>query len=240
MSEPARGVVITGAAGDLGRALCQRFLADGMTVFGADLAPQAASAAGHLVPVRVDVTDRQQMFDLAERAAAETRLEAWVNAAGIFVAGPVSGADEATWQRILAVNLGGTFHGCAAALQVLMRAGGGRIVNVGSVSGQVGGVGVHPAYGASKAGVHALTKTYALEGARHGVLCNAVAPGLLEGSMSLEFGDGARQRLEHANPLRRFGRMDEVAHVIRFLADPANTYMNGAIVPVNGGAYMPS
>ena len=152
----------------------------------------------------------------------------------------MSGADEATWQRILAVNLGGTFHGCAAALQVLVRAGGGRIVNVGSVSGQVGGVGVHPAYGASKAGVHALTKTYALEGARHGVLCNAVAPGLLEGSMSLEFGDGARERLAHANPLRRFGRMDEVAHVIRFLADPANTYMNGAIVPVNGGAYMPS
>lgn len=130
MSEAARGVVITGAAGDLGRALCQRFLATRMTVFGADLAPQAASEAGHLVPVRVDVTDRQQMFDLAERAAAETRLEAWVNAAGIFVAGPVSGADEATWQRILAVNLGGTFHGCAAALQVLVRAGGGRIVNV--------------------------------------------------------------------------------------------------------------
>lgn len=238
MSTPARGVVVTGAAGDLGRALCRRFVDDGWTVFAADLAPVAE--AERLLPARVDVTDRAQVFDLAERAAAAAPLQAWVNAAGIFVAGAVSDADEATWERIVAVNLGGTFHGCAAALRVLARAGGGRIVNVGSVSGQVGGTGVHPAYGASKAGVHALTKTYALEGARHGVLCNAVAPGLLEGSMSHEFGDRARERLESANPMRRFGRMDEVAHVIRFLADASNTYMNGAIVPVNGGAYMPS
>ena len=149
-------------------------------------------------------------------------------------------ADEAGWHRILAVNLTGTWHGCAAALPALARAGGGRIVNVGSVSGQIGGIAVHPAYGASKAGVHALTKTYALEGARHGVLCNAVAPGLIEGSMSGEFEARQRERMAQANPMRRLARMDEIARVIRFLAGASNTYMNGAIVPVNGGAYMPS
>lgn len=238
MSDRPRGVVITGAAGDLGRALCSGLLEDGFTVLAADVAP--IDTAARVVPVRVDVTDRRQVFELAERASAETRLEAWVNAAGIFTAGPVADADEAGWHRILAVNLTGTWHGCAAALPALARAGGGRIVNVGSVSGQIGGIAVHPAYGASKAGVHALTKTYALEGARHGVLCNAVAPGLIEGSMSGEFEARQRERMAQANPMRRLARMDEIARVIRFLAGPSNTYMNGAIVPVNGGAYMPS
>lgn len=99
---------------------------------------------------------------------------------------------------------------------------------------------MHPAYGASKAGVHALTKTYASEGARHGVLCNAVAPGLLEGTMSRAFGEVAREKLVRSAPLRRLGRVEEVVRVIRLLTDPETGYMNGAIVPVNGGAYMPS
>ena len=109
----------------------------------------------------------------------------------------------------------------------------------GSISGQVGGIAAHPAYGASKAGVHALTKTYALEGARHGVLCNAVAPGMLAGSMAGEFGEAQLEKLARAAPLRRLGRMEEIARVIRFLCDPTNTFMTGAIVPVNGGALMP-
>jgi len=238
MNQQGRGVVVLGAAGDLGRALCSGLVEDGFTVFAADIAP--IDAAAHIVPVRVDVTERGQVLALAQRASAETRLGAWVNAAGIFTACSVVDADEAEWQRILAVNLTGTWHGCAAGLAALARAGGGRIVNVGSISGQIGGVGAHPAYGASKAGVHALTKTYALEGARHGVLCNAVAPGLIEGSMSGEFNARQRERMTQANPMRRLARMDEIANVIRFLAGASNTYMNGAIVPVNGGAYMPA
>lgn len=237
-SDRATGVVVTGAAGDLGRALSASFADDGRTVYAADVAPVEPRRG--LVPVRLDVTDASAVRALAERAGRETRLWAWVNAAGIFVAGPVGEASQADWRRIIDVNLGGTFHGCAAALPVLVAAGGGRIVNVGSISGQVGGVGVHPAYGASKAGVHALTKTYALEGARHGVLCNAVAPGLLAGSMARGFGDAQLEKLARGAALRRLGRMEEIVRVIRFLCDPENGFMTGAIVPVNGGAYMPS
>ncbi len=236
MDAQTPGVVITGAAGDLGRDLARGFLADGWAVFGADIAPVAEAG---VVALALDVTDRAGVFALAGRAARESRLSAWINAAGIFRTGAVADAGEDDWHRIIAINLTGTFHGCAAALPALAAAGGGRIVNVGSISGQVGGVGVHPAYGASKAGVHALTKTFALEGARQGVLCNAVAPGLLEGRMGETFGAEQRERLARANPLRRFGRIAEVSRVARFLADPANEYVNGAIVPVNGGAYMP-
>jgi NAD(P)-dependent dehydrogenase (short-subunit alcohol dehydrogenase family) len=237
MTGASRAVVITGAAGDLGRALCDSFLADGYTVYAADRAASAPRPG--LEPVTLDVTDRAAVIALAQRAGRERKLQAWINGAGAFVACPVQEASAEDWQRIIAVNLTGTFYGCAAALPVLAAAGGGRIVNIGSISGQVGGVGAHPAYGASKAGVHALTKTYAGEGARYGVLCNAVAPGLLAGGMLREFNETQREKLARAAPLRRLGTMAEITYVIRFLADPANSYMTGAIVPVNGGAFMP-
>jgi len=163
--------VVTGAAGDLGRALSEALLADGYRVYGGDVAPVAPRAG--LVPVHLDVTERAATFALAERAAAEAGpLKLWINAAGILRVVKVLEADAADWERIIAVNLTGTFHGCAAALEAMRRGGGGRIVNIGSLSGQVGGTALHPAYGASKAGVHALTKTYALEGAR----CISCAP----------------------------------------------------------------
>jgi NAD(P)-dependent dehydrogenase (short-subunit alcohol dehydrogenase family) len=231
-------VVITGAAGDLGRALSASFMADGHTVFGADVV--AIEPCPRLIPVALDVTDRAGMFALAERAAeGHGGLSIWINGAGIVRVAKVLDADPEDWQRILAVNLTGTFHGCAAALAVMSRQGSGRIVNIGSLSGQVGGTGVHPAYGASKAGVHALTKSYALEGARYGVYCNAVAPSVIEGAMGEQFSERQREVLAQSNPLRRLARMDEVVGAIRYLASDAASYTNGVILPVNGGSYLP-
>jgi 3-oxoacyl-[acyl-carrier protein] reductase len=132
----------------------------------------------------------------------------------------------------------GTFHGCAAALEVMGRSGGGRIVNIGSLSGQVGGTGLHPAYGASKAGVHALTRTYALEGAKCGVYCNAVAPSVIEGALASQMSERQREQLARTNPLRRLARMPEVVDAVRYLASDAASYTNGVILPVNGGSYL--
>lgn len=231
-------VVITGAAGDLGRALCASFLADGYTVLAADIAPVEPREG--LAPVQLDVTERAATFALAERAAtAAGGLSIWINGAGIVRVARVLEADPEDWQRILAVNLTGTFHGCAAALAVMSRQRFGRIVNIGSLSGQVGGTGVHPAYGASKAGVHALTKSYALEGARYGVYCNAVAPSVIEGAMGDQFSERQRDQLAKGNPLRRLARMEEVVGAIRYLASDAASYTNGVILPVNGGSYLP-
>jgi NAD(P)-dependent dehydrogenase (short-subunit alcohol dehydrogenase family) len=108
--------VITGAAGDLGQALSEAFLADGFRVYGGDVVP-VESRAG-LVPVYLDVTDRATVFALAERAAHEAGpLRLWINAAGILRVVQVTEADPVDWERIIAVNLTGTFHGCAAALE---------------------------------------------------------------------------------------------------------------------------
>jgi len=230
--------VITGAAGDLGQALCDSFIADEFAVYAADVKKPAQKAG--LNSIKVDVTRRQQVFALAERAAKENDLMVWINCAGIFLGANVAEASDEMWHQIIAVNLSGTFYGCAAALSAMRRNVSGRIVNVGSISGQIGGVGVHPAYGASKAGVHALTKTYALEGSRHGIYCNAVAPGLLEGEMMYQLSEAQRESVIQASPQKRLGQIDEVVHAIRYLADDRAGYVNGVILPVNGGAYMPS
>ena len=222
--------VVTGGAGDMGRAIAARLERDGFQVIAADLRGDAEP---------LDVTDRAAVCALAGRVAAQGELAVWVNAAGLFLPCDVARASEADWDRIIAVNLTGVFHGCAAALAAMTPQRRGRIVNIGSISGQVGGVAVHPAYGASKAGVHALTKSYALEGARHRVLCNAVAPGLLDGAMSSQFSARQIERLARGAPLGRLGAMSEIAAVVAFLAGPGATYMTGAILPVNGGALMP-
>jgi NAD(P)-dependent dehydrogenase (short-subunit alcohol dehydrogenase family) len=111
-------------------------------------------------------------------------------------------------------------------------------VNIGSLSGQVGGTALHPAYGASKAGVHALTRTYALEGARYGVYCSAVAPSVIEGSMASQLSERQREQLVRTNPLRRLARMPEVVDAVRYLASEAASYTNGVVLPVNGGSYL--
>ena len=230
--------VITGAAGDLGQALAEAFVSDGYRVYGGDVVPVEPRAG--LVFVHLDVTDRAAVFALAERAAAEAGpLKLWINAAGILRVVKVLEADPVDWERIITVNLTGTFHGCAAALEVMRQNGGGRIVNIGSLSGQVGGTALHPAYGASKAGVHALTKTYALEGAKHGVYCNAVAPSVIDGAMARQMSERQREHLVRANPLRRLARVPEVVDAVRYLASDAASYTNGVILPVNGGSYLP-
>jgi NAD(P)-dependent dehydrogenase (short-subunit alcohol dehydrogenase family) len=229
--------VITGAAGDLGQALAEAFLAKGYRVYGGDIAPVEPRSG--LIGVHLDVTDRVAVFALAERAAVEAGpLKLWINAAGVLRVVKVADADPMDWERILAVNLTGTFHGCAAALEVMTRSGGGRIINIGSLSGQVGGTALHPAYGASKAGVHALTRTYALEGAKYGVYCNAVAPSVIEGAMASQMSERQREHLARTNPLRRLARMPEVVDAVRYLASDAASYTNGVILPVNGGSYL--
>jgi NAD(P)-dependent dehydrogenase (short-subunit alcohol dehydrogenase family) len=230
------GVVITGAGGDMGGGAAASFAADKFRVYAADLKPPPAT--DDIVPVSLDVRDRAAVFALAERAAAETELRTWINCAGVVATARVDDASEAEWERLIGVNLTGTFHGCAAAFAV-MRANappGGRIVNAGSISGQLGGVGPHPAYGASKAGVHALTKTYAIAGARYGIYCNAVAPAVIEGRMARAFGGAQLAKYVASVPMRRLAHMDEIVHAIRYLADPRASYTNGVILGLNGAS----
>lgn len=236
MAGNGRVAVVTGAAGDVGAALVSRLANDAWIVFAADIRAPSGGAGIH--PEILDVADADAVERLAEAAAAAGDLALWVNGAGIFHVGPVAQASSADWDRILGVNLTGTFNGCRAALGRLVP--GGRIVNMSSIAGQTGVTGIHPAYGASKAGVQSLTSVYAKEGAKRGITCAAVAPGVLDSAMGGQFSDDQRAKLEAATAFRRFGRVDEVVEAILFLADTARSgWINGATIPVNGGAWTP-
>ena len=169
------------------------------------------------------------------------RLDGLVNSAGTVHLGTVEDTDYATWRRVLAVNLDGTFLGCKHALPLLKRSGGA-IVNLSSISGIVGGHNL-AAYNASKGGVRLLTKSVALHGARlkPPVRCNSVHPAFLEGPMVEDIlaqtgrPDVARGQLARDIPLGRLGEPAEVAELCVYLLSDESRFVTGAEFAIDGG-----
>ena len=173
-----RIVLITGAAGAIGGAVAADVKAQGGIVIASDL------QAGTGIDVALDVTSEADWQRVtADIMQQHGRLDGLVNAAGIAVVGSIEKTDFATWRRVMAINLDGTFLGCKYAFP-LLRARGGAIVNLSSVLGLVGSAGL-AAYSASKGGVSLLTKSVALNGARYKppVRCNAICPAFIDGAM---------------------------------------------------------
>ena len=186
--------------------------------------------------VKCDVTDREQV-DAAVAAVAEELgpVDILVNNAGTLdhVAQFHEQSPE-LWERDLRVNLTGAFN-CAQAVWPAMRQKGwGRVVNMASVAGTLGGFG-QASYSTTKAGLLGLTKTLALEGARHGITANAIVPGII-GTEAFSFGNSEmNERMVKRTAMRRPGEPDEIAHVIAFLCSDLASYITGAEIPVTGG-----
>ncbi len=176
---------------------------------------------------------------IADVVDAHGRVDVLVNAAGVIHRnGGLDTTDDA-WSRVMAVNVDGVFFMCRAALEHMVSAGSGSIVNFGSIWGGIGSAGV-AAYCASKGAVHQLTKALALDHATDGIRINAVAPGEVDTPM-LSAERGSRpsaadlQALADATiPVKRLAQPEEIAEVVVFLASDAASYMTGAIVPVDG------
>jgi len=229
-------VLVTGAAGAIGRAIAQTIEAEGGTAITSDLAGRGN------VRHALDVTAESDWHRVTAVIAETTgRLDGLVNAAGIVAIGTVEDTDFATWRRVMAINLDGTFLGCKYALP-LLKSGGGSIVNISSVSGLVGGHNL-AAYNASKGGVRLLTKSVALHGARlkPPVRCNSVHPAFIEGPMAegmiAQFRDPARARekLAASVPLGRFGTPAEVAELAVYLLSEESAFVTGAEFVLDGG-----
>ena len=217
-------VVVTDVDGEGARRVAAGLEREGFPALGLDL----------------DVTSKESVR--AAVAAATARLgepAILVNNAGISVKNAVVDIPEAEWDRVLAINLKGTFLCTQAVLPAMIRARYGRIVNVASVAGKWGGGvfgGAH--YCASKAGVLGFSKTVAREVAAHGITVNCVAPGMIDTDIFGAASADVRSRLAEAIPLKRPGRPEEVAAAIAFLASAEAAYVTGEEIDVNGGFHM--
>jgi acetoacetyl-CoA reductase len=165
------------------------------------------------------------------------RVDYLVNNAGITIDKTVRKMSIAEWHSVVDVNLSGAFHMTKAVLDHMLERGSGRIVNISSVIGSTGNIG-QANYAASKSGLFGLTKSLALETARKGITVNCVAPGFIETEMVAAMPKAALDTVVEKIPLRRLGRPEEVARVVRFLLEDEAGYITGAIYNVNGGLEM--
>lgn len=241
--------VVTGAASGIGAGIAVAYAREGADVAVVDLADEEAArpvleairALGRrAVLVRADVADEAQVAAMAERVLAELgQVDVLVNNAGIFTQSLVQDMSVAEWDRVLAVNLRGTFLCTRALLGPMLERGFGRIINIASQLGQVGGVEVAH-YAASKAAVIGLTKSLAREVAHRGVLVNAIAPGPVNTPLLDSETDQWRAAKLAELPLRRFGEVDEITPTAVLLASAGGSFYVGQTLGPNGGDVMAS
>jgi NAD(P)-dependent dehydrogenase (short-subunit alcohol dehydrogenase family) len=236
MSESSKVAVVTGAARGIGLAIARRFAAEGWRVARLDIdAPELAKVDLGLA-IECDVAIPAQVTASVARVVAEFgRIDALVNNAGIAVFKPLLEHTWEEWSRVLAVNLSGPFLCTQACAPHMLKAGGGAVVNIGSISGLRAST-LRVAYGTSKAGLMHLTKQQAAELGNRGIRVNAVAPGPVDTAMARQVHTpDIRADYHDAIPLNRYGTEEEIASAVWFLCSDAGSYVNGQTLAVDGG-----
>lgn len=237
-----RTVIVTGAAGGIGWAVCEALAGEWkrMALFDLDEAPLAARAEAlrargvEALPFRVDLSDPAAIGPAVEAArAALGPIEGLVNNAGIIQLKPLAETTAGDFDLTMAINLRAPFLLIQAVAPGMIERGRGAIVSIASSAGKTGGSSAQGVYGASKAGVICLTKSFAKELAPHGVRVNSVSPALIETPMIKGL-----SHLAAAVPLGRLGQPREVAEVVAFLMSERSSFVTGEDVDVNGGFLM--
>ncbi len=243
-------VLITGGSRGIGRATAIAFAEAGARVainFHAD--KNAAAQAIEMLPgeghfaVRADISHPEAVEQLVNAAVQEMEgLDILVNNAGLFFAHPIDSSNyeewQSAWHRTLNTNLIGAANLCYCAAQQMMKQGGGRIVNVSSRGAYRGEPG-QPAYGASKAGMNAMSQSLAQALAPYNIFVGAVAPGFVETDMTRELLESeAGTGLRSQSPTGRVAQPEEVAHCILFLASEQAAFTTGCVLDVNGASYL--
>ena len=235
--------VVTGGARGIGLAVGQWFLAHGhrialLDIDSATLAQTAATLGqpGQVITVPCDVSDPQQVQDAVNKVEATFgRIDALVNNAGVAVFKPIGETTFAEWRHVLSTNLDGAFLCTQACTPVMLKTGGGSVVNIASISGLRAST-LRVAYGTSKAAIIHLTKQQAVELGNVGIRVNAIAPGPVDTEMSkLVHSVAIRSDYYDTIPLNRYGTTEEIASAVGFLCSPAASYVNGQILAVDGG-----
>jgi 3-oxoacyl-[acyl-carrier protein] reductase len=231
-----RVAVVTGAVGGIGRAVCDAFARNGAAAVNWDRVPGAQDTRCTPRHFAVDIT-RPESIEAALAATLDAygRIDYLVNNAGF--AGPTLPLDEydpLEWQRVIDVNLVGTYHVSRFVVPVMRRANAGRIVNVASLAGKEGTPNAS-AYSAAKAGVIAMTKSLGKELAQTGILVNGIAPAAVETSLLAQMSPSHVQTMIGKSPMGRLGTTEEVAQLVLWLCSDSCSFSTGAIFDLSGG-----
>ncbi|HEX4585773.1 MAG TPA: 3-oxoacyl-ACP reductase FabG [Burkholderiaceae bacterium] len=235
--------VITGAAQGIGYATARKFLDEGAAVALVDLSADALQAARSALKINgeiiesfaVDVTRRDQLDEMVGQLRMRFgRVDVLVNNAGITQDARIQNMTDEQFDRVIDVNLKGTYNSSKAVLGLMLEQGSGVILNASSVVGIYGNFG-QTNYAASKFGVIGFVKTWARELGPKGIRCNAVCPGFIATHILESIPQRVLSQLTERVPLRRLGRPEEVANVYAFLASDEASYINGAVIEVAGG-----
>jgi 3-oxoacyl-[acyl-carrier protein] reductase len=239
-----RIILITGGNGGLGGAIARAFLENPETFvwLGVHKRRDAADALATQFPGRcecleLDVTQSTLWESAVERIMARhNRLDVLINNAGKHADCLLATMPSTAWEEVLATNLHSAFHGCQAVLPTMISQRSGRIVNVASLSALLAPAG-QTNYAAAKAGLIALTQSLAKEVARMNITVNAVCPGFIDTEALSAMPAEERRAAQAKVPMRRFGRPEEVAAAIKFLACPEASYITGSILKIDGGIF---
>ena len=248
--DPSRIALVTGAARGIGLATTKGFLRRGYRVVAVDRealdAHQMGAGSGSLRVESLDVADSQAISNLGDRLEHEWgHVSVLVNNAGISPKKPdgtssrILEITDDEWSRVLAVNLTAVLKVSQAFLPGMQALRWGRVVNVSSLAGRTKSLVAGGSYVASKAAVLGLTRVMAGEMGPYGITANCVAPGRIATEMAAQAGEEVNRRYAEQIPVRRLGTPEEVAEAILFLASEEAGFVNGGIIDINGGFYMP-
>ncbi|MFZ5864181.1 MAG: 3-oxoacyl-[acyl-carrier-protein] reductase [Nitrospirota bacterium] len=238
-----RVAVVTGAAQGIGLSIARQLAACGAVVVLGDVdgdktQEAAKSIGGRALGVAMNVTRGAEVSAAVERVMAEFgRLDVLVNNAGITRDGLLIRMKEDDWDRVLDVNLKGTFHCTKAAMGVMVKQRRGRVISIASIVGVMGNAG-QANYAASKAAIIGFTKSIAREYANRGITANVVAPGFIKTAMTDQLPEDVQTTLRDQIPLGRLGTPEDIAQAVAFLASDAAAYVTGQVLHVNGGMWM--